>query len=82
MFLAVYLFPNVMKSNRINKMNTLTRKSTLSEVNISLIWIITLEYLLLEYIDEFTVCSVVLTNIITSNISPHILVPFILVPQL
>ena len=64
------------KITRPNKIYISTKKSSLSEGNLSPIWKNTLVHLVLDVMADSPMFFTMLSNIISSNTSPHILVPF------
>ena len=64
------------KSTRLNKIYISTRKSYLSEVNFSPIWINNLVHILLETMNDYPVLFTMLANIINYNPIPYMVVLF------
>ena len=70
------------KSTRLNKIYISTRKSSLSEVNFSPIWINTIVHILMYTMDDYPVWFTMLTNIIYYNPIPYMGVPFFFFPYI
>ena len=70
-------FPHGPKSTRLKKIHISTRN--LSEGNLFPRWRNTLVNILLDTMDDSTVCFTIITNNTSSNPSPHMVVTFLLV---
>ena len=80
--LLLHLFPTFSplthgpKITRLDKIHISTRKSSLSEVNTSPMWINTIGYIPLKIMYDYPVFFTMIANNLSSNTIPNMVVPF------